>query len=291
MTPDISALREQIDASLPRVAAELQALVRNAIRIKTIPVTDEALLPPGTSKFGGLPDLPGDVAWPEWNGEPLAFIAQFRLEEVAPYDLERLLPATGMLYFFYEAQQSTWGDLPGDKGSARVLYYGGDTARLRGTPFPETLHEWGRDYPPCRLELSSEASMPGKQSMYIDELNLSDEELDAYEGLRQWMKGPDEDFAGHRLFGYPQAIQGDTMQEECALATGGMSVGSPQAYQTEEAEALKKTAPEWQLLLQVDSDDAAGMMWGDAGIIYYWIKAEDLARRDFEGVWLILQCF
>jgi uncharacterized protein YwqG len=32
-------------------------------------------------------------------------------------------------------------------------------------------------------------------------------------------------------------------------------------------------------------------MWGDAGIIYYWIKTEDLARRDFEAVWLILQCF
>ncbi|HVF98530.1 MAG TPA: YwqG family protein, partial [Chloroflexia bacterium] len=118
MTPGITALREQIDANLPRVAAELQALVRNSIRIRTIPVTDEALLLPGTSKFGGLPDLPEDVAWPEWNGGPLAFIAQFRLEEVAPYDLQRLLPTTGMLYFFYEAQQSTWGDLPGDKGSA-----------------------------------------------------------------------------------------------------------------------------------------------------------------------------
>lgn len=291
MTADISALREQIDARLPRVAAQLQALVRNSIRIQTTPARDEALLPPGTSKIGGLPDLPEDAAWPEWNGEPLAFIAQFSLEEIAPFDIERLLPPTGMLYFFYEARQETWGDRPEDKGSARCIYYDGDTARLKRTPFPETLHEWGRDYPPCRLQFSSEASLPGNQSLYIDRLNLTEEEVAAYDGLIAWMKGPDADFGGHRLLGYPQAVQNDDMEEECALATGGISTASPDAYQTEEAKALKKTAPQWRLLLQVDSDNNAGLTWGDAGLIYYWTKTEDLARRDFDAVWLILQCF
>jgi uncharacterized protein YwqG len=291
LAPDISALREQIHARLPRVAAELQGLIRNSIRIETIPVNDEALLLPGTSKFGGLPDLPEDLAWPEWNGQPLAFIAQFRLEEIAPFDLDRLLPATGMLYYFYEAQQDTWGFDPKDEGSARCLYYDGDTARIRRTPFPETLHEWGRDYPPCRLQLSAEASLPGGQSMYIDRLALSEDEVAAYDGLIEWMKGPDEDFGGHRLLGYANAVQNDYMEEECALVTGGIYLGGPEAYQTEEAQELKKTAPEWQLLLQVDSDNDAGMMWGDSGLIYYWIKTEDLARRDFESVWLILQCF
>jgi uncharacterized protein YwqG len=291
LTPDISALREQIDARLPRVAAELQALVRNSIRIQTTPAGDEALLPTGTSKLGGLADLPEDVAWPEWNGEPLAFIAQFSLEEIAPFDIERLLPATGMLYFFYDAKQETWGESPQDKGGARCIYYDGDATRLERTPFPETLHEWGRDYPPCRLQFSSEASLPGYQSFHIDRLNLSEEEVAVYDGLIAWMKGPDADFGGHRLLGYPQAVQNDDMEEECAIATGRINSPGPNAYQTEEAEALKKTAPAWQLLLQVDSDNNAGMTWGDAGLIYYWIGTEDLARRDFEGVWLILQCF
>jgi hypothetical protein len=34
-------------------------------------------------------------------------------------------------------------------------------------------------------------------------------------------------------------------------------------------------APLTGLLLQVDSDDDAGMMWGD-GRIYYWIRRENL---------------
>jgi len=32
------------------------------------------------------------------------------------------------------------------------------------------------------------------------------------------------------------------------------------------------------------------MMWGDMGMLYFWIRAEDLAARRFERVWMILQC-
>ncbi|MDQ3704959.1 MAG: YwqG family protein [Chloroflexota bacterium] len=291
MAPDISALREQIGARLPRVATELQALVRNSIRIKTLPLKNEALLPPGTSKLGGLPDLPEDVGWPEWNGKALAFIAQFNLEEVAPFELERLLPATGMLYFFYDAQMETWGDTLEDRGGARVLYYSGDMARIRRTPFPETLHEWGRDYPACRLELASVLSMPSSDSMYVESLDLTEEEVAAYNQLEEWLAGSNEDSADHRLLGYPSAIQQDDMEELCALVTGGIYVGSAEGYESKKAEELKKTAADWLLLLQVDSDNNAMMMWGDAGMIYYWIKSGDLAQRNFDGTWLVLQCY
>jgi uncharacterized protein YwqG len=32
------------------------------------------------------------------------------------------------------------------------------------------------------------------------------------------------------------------------------------------------------------------MMWGDVGRLYYWIKQSDLHERNWELVWLILQC-
>jgi uncharacterized protein YwqG len=38
------------------------------------------------------------------------------------------------------------------------------------------------------------------------------------------------------------------------------------------------------------AEEAAGMMWGDAGRIYFWIRREDLLARDFDRSWLILQC-
>jgi len=39
--------------------------------------------------------------------------------------------------------------------------------------------------------------------------------------------------------------------------------------------------PDQILLLQIDSEDDAGMMWGDVGRLYWWMKKDELTRRDF----------
>lgn len=31
-------------------------------------------------------------------------------------------------------------------------------------------------------------------------------------------------------------------------------------------------------------------MWGDVGMIYFWIQDEAARRGDFSNAWLILQC-
>ena len=54
---------------------------------------------------------------------------------------------------------------------------------------------------------------------------------------------------------------------------------------------LEKGITDWQLLLQIDSDDSLGTMWGDAGRIYFWIREQDLKNRDFAKVLLVLQCY
>ncbi len=67
--------------------------------------------------------------------------------------------------------------------------------------------------------------------------------------------------------------------------------GDSTGYNDPQAKELKSGASEWRLLLQVDTDDDAGMMWGDCGRLYFWIRVDDLRRRDFDEVWTILQCF
>jgi len=54
--------------------------------------------------------------------------------------------------------------------------------------------------------------------------------------------------------------------------------------------SLKPGAANWHLLLQFDTDDDLGLMWGDGGRLYFWVEAE--AGRDgrFDNAWLILQC-
>ena len=75
------------------------------IRITTHP-TDDALF--GQSKWWGEPDMPETLEYPEalvtedgdsWQ-DPLTFVCQIRLEDIAALDPEGLLPHEGMLYFF-----------------------------------------------------------------------------------------------------------------------------------------------------------------------------------------------
>lgn len=57
----------------------------------------------GQSKVGGKPDLPEEFEWPcEGDDEdaPLGFVAQINLAEVHAADVNNVLPATGMLWFF-----------------------------------------------------------------------------------------------------------------------------------------------------------------------------------------------
>ncbi|MFL5691417.1 MAG: DUF1963 domain-containing protein [Ktedonobacteraceae bacterium] len=43
------------------------------------------------------------------------------------------------------------------------------------------------------------------------------------------------------------------------------------------------------MLLQVDSDEQAGMHWANTGMLYYWITSADLQSHAFEHCWLVLQ--
>lgn len=106
-----------------------------AIRLTMTP-TEEDLT--GKSKWWGSADLPRGVAYPCYDGggvdeegfeDTLTFICQIRLEDIAPYDKEALLPRKGMLYFFAnidyflgDDEAECEGSGEWDKASYTVLY-------------------------------------------------------------------------------------------------------------------------------------------------------------------------
>src|SRR5687768_6791020 len=142
----------------PQIAGILKGLVRNSIRITTKRV-DEDILSVGASKIGGMPDLPSDIDWPYWQDKVLSFIAQFDLSEVSQYDEGRVLPASGMLYFFYDAIELPGGYDPADRGGWRSFYFGGDTSSLTRIAPPPELSEPGR-FSSCALEFHKELTIP-----------------------------------------------------------------------------------------------------------------------------------
>src|SRR5689334_14690526 len=108
----IEACRRRVKQGMPPAMSEtIVRLLRPSIRLLPQAAQETSL---GRSRIGGLPDLPDGVEWPTVPdfgppepdllheplvGEPLAFLLQVNLAEVAPFDVEGRLPASGLLHF------------------------------------------------------------------------------------------------------------------------------------------------------------------------------------------------
>jgi uncharacterized protein YwqG len=87
----------------------------------------------------------------------------------------------------------------------------------------------------------------------------------------------------HRMLGFADVLQ-DDMREQCQLYSNGIT-----DWESPEAETLAKDAHNWQLLLQVDTDEAMGTRWASTGRLYYWLKNLRLNVGPLTDTWLVLQ--
>ena len=246
--------------------------------------TSESEIALGQSKIGGHPDLPKNIEWfREDNGKRLSFIAQINLSEVASFDKSKQLPSQGILYFFYSADQEAWGFDIKDKDKFKVFFYDGSLSELKRQDFPKDLAAHSR-YKPCKLTFQSSISLPNWEQDYVSS-TLSETETDKYFNITEDLGGE-----SNKLLGHSDNIQGP-MELECELVTNGLYCGDPTGYNDPRAKKLAKNADSWTLLFQVDSNyKEAGMMWGDMGRLYFWIKKDDLKSKKFDQCWLISQC-
>lgn len=233
--------------------------------------------------LGGEPDLPDTVEWPVFDDIPQAFIAQVNLADLAGFDLGNRLPTSGLLSFFYDSEQEVWGFDPTDRGAWAVVYTPSDVPLDRRS-IPSGVPDHAR-YVRRGLQIEADITYVPSESAELESLGLSRQEALAYADVLDSTDRPPI----HRLRGHPQPIQGD-MQLECQLVSNGLYCGDSTGYADPRAEVLSPGALDWRLLLQIDSDDDAGMMWGDAGMIYFWMREEDLAARAWDACWLVLQC-
>ena len=267
---------------LGRLVERLRERVRPALRVTTRPASSELAL--GQSRIGGTPDLPADIAWPEHASLPMMFLAQLDLGEIRRSSPDSLLPATGHLWFFYSLAQP-WGFDPKDAGASRVLYRPDGASLTRSEP-PGGLPEGAR-FPACAVSFEAYDDVPDIEDADADG-SFDDDETDRYIEIRSYLASGGED-ASHKLFGFADTIQ-SSMELECQLVTNGIYCGDSSGYEGPQAKALEAGQSEWRLLLQLDSDEHAEMMWGDAGRLYFWIRETDLRTQRFDASWLILQC-
>lgn len=219
-----------------------------------------AAVPLGASRLGGVPDLPPGVAWPERDGVPMEFIAQIRLADVS----DPRLPAAGSLAMFYNAQWSTT-DMERDAACCAAIFHDGpDEALVRAVP-PRV--EWKSEFSEvpqvapfihglASVRFEPAVSLPGGVSPYIT-APLTDFWQDFQSEHHAALSGSDDSSTRSYLLGYV-----DEQDYVDAHANG-----------TED-----------QLLLQVDSEGAADMQFGDCQKLFFLLTKTELAARDFSNV-------
>lgn len=305
-------IRELIEQhGLSDRADEIMAEVRPSIHLTLRYDVDEADIPIGASKMGGSPDVPEDFEFPMWNGQYLSFIAQIRLSDAKPYDLEDLLPAQGMLYFFFEFFQfvehyKIIGKSP-SQGPYRVFYLPDETLPLTRTQPPVSEYPYYDEYckksdvhvteiyEACPIVFEQEWATYLLWSLVpsLPPSPLPEEERERNK-VWDWWWSVDEELnvtPQHRLVGEEYHIHGyDEIMQDASKA---WNLG---------------TGEDWTLLLQVDYDsrDRAkpgyvdsdtwdsmkpGFEWGDSGLIYFCIHKDDLRARRFDRIWLYYDCY
>jgi hypothetical protein len=220
--------------------------------------------PVARSRLGGLPNLPLGCTWPD---PALSFIAQIDLKEAAAHAPEGSLPPHGRLLVFYDAVAQPWG-APDQAEGWRVMYVADGDTDLAPVPAPEGVPVF-RVLP---LTFASDLTLPTPDLLGLGAAGGPQEAAPGLGPVADWDFQTDawslDEGPCHQLLGHPYPIQGDPLREAAQYSGAG----------------------EWRLLLQVDSDQRAGMMWGDAGMLYFCIRPEDLAARRFDRVWCIMQC-
>lgn len=177
-------------------------LLRPAIALSATRA-DDAEIPIGASKFGGAPDVPDGFEWPMWNEKPLGFLAQINLGEVAGFDVEELLPKSGLLSFFYDFDSMPWGFIK-DRGAWHVIHFAGQELTRFGKI---SLHVGNNG-----IAFETRCEVPNGYALNLSHIEIEDEEEADYQKLCSLL-----DPYGHKLLGYAFGVQYDEMQESCQL--------------------------------------------------------------------------
>lgn len=245
------------------------------------------------SKIGGFPNLPSDIEWPIYQGEPMAFIAQMDLAEI-PNAKDFGLPSKGVLFFFYDSNQS-WGMSKTNAGAAQVIYVEDNSlippkARVIKKYIKELWDSYKIITEEKKILFISELMLPT-----YDDVNWESFDVDDETGFEYSYSWNDHVRSDHWLFGFADRIQSNDPANQCYRAS------LKEIYTSRSADLENSESPydvfsyskDWILLAQFGSHYKGGtneMMWGDCGKIYFLIHRQDFAKNDFRRVWVNLQC-
>lgn len=265
-TANVEPLRDQLRSAITgnrQFKPHVEALVRAAEPYIVLDGPEDEAdlsdLPLGASRFGGVPDLPPDLAWPEAEGRKIQFLAQIDFSELPRWE-GCPLPADGWLYYF--------GLYENDHAMVTVArYHRGPRAALVRAPVPGEDEIW--------LNLDDEpiyelVPLKPRLGLTLDAVPLA-----AAIGVAD----PDRFASDLREFLEEAEIEEAPLED---LSRVGWLLGDlmwVDGSAREHAANFNLEGDDWMNLLTVLS--AGSMEWGDCGMLYLLIRRSDLAKADF----------
>lgn len=251
--------RKELNELNLKSISDLENLVKPLIRQTTKLEVQPASRPPENSQleshFGGHPYFEKGEEWPKGkNGKHLDFIFQvFNSPELElPKSIE-------LVQFFYDWEKFPWDT--NDNGWLVKKYKQVEKGKAEFIAKPEEIEKSKF----CKIEFKPTQTLPDWEGIDLfgnDASKLScvlneDEPWDSYDQIVTKLIG-EQDYQS-QLGGYPKWVQGESTPRD--------NEGKPM-----------------KLLFQIDSEDNAGIMWGDVGLIYVFYD-EKSERIEFN-----LQC-
>lgn len=219
------------------------------------------------SKFIGNPYLPKSSHYPtDKNGEPMKLLAQINFSEVPNFSL---FPSQGIVQFFvpytnpfasFNSFEDVW------QRDFKVRFFKNPLPIEKLVTDFSQLERFDNDSFPIQKEsrlLFTPTTEPVSaldyrfNNIFQTPLNLlfNEEGQSLYDIYMEHFLG-----SGHKMGGYPYFITQDPRHEYPFL----------KKYDV--------------LLLQIDSDEENGIMWGNCGVANFFINRDNLLRGDFSDI-------
>ena len=235
--------RKDLSKQNLKTIQDLEVLVKPLIRKTTILEVQPSSRPPENSQlkshFGGQPYFEQTEEWPKTkSGKPLDFI--FQVFNDGNIELPKEIK---LIQFFYDWEELPW-DSENDGWHVKIY----KVINEQNLTFIERPAELDRPKY-CEIKFIPAYSLPDWEGIDIyanlaSKLScvLNEEEpWDSYDKIVEKLIG--EQNYQSQLGGYPKWVQGESTPSD-------------------------KDGNKMKLLFQIDSEDNAGLMWGDVGLVY-----------------------
>jgi hypothetical protein len=303
---DVEAMIER--GGFQRAADIIRARVLPCFNMFANGPVDDAL---GATRLGGLPDLAAGATWPASSeNEPLTFLGQFDLADLARRGGRSDLPGTGLLSAFS-------GDLQGNAGDAALVRLTPAGTQLVRLPAPAAVMTDFAVLKPVSVRFEPAVSVPASDKLFEQDVG------DAAPGcdMDTLMEGSTERPEGRigQVLGHAGTIMRNMHAAVALDALGGPTRENLLIWRTweawEQAKAMKvrpRSRPayhpwkarddeavrwmlanrerivaeteQWQVLLAIESNHDMDFWVNDANTLFVFIRTDDLKAGDFSRV-------